>query len=196
MRLSFGRKHKTAPNALQEKLGKACRCSKSLPPGNHKGGCNFHPTNLCSIMKALAVDRAAIDKQLRERTSLTPSQRKEAVDHLFALEQAAASSGSSSSSKCPSFLENVQRPEGVCIKLCECVLQPVRLGFGDLGTSGFFLTLAPHKRTCADLCGLGCTCADFARTCAESGRKPPRHHGASRCHRISGSSIYPDIISI
>ena len=135
LRLSFGRKHKTAPNALQEKLGKACKCSKSLPPGNHKGGCNFHPTNLRSIMKALAVDRAAIDKQLRERTSLTPSQRNEAVDHLLGLEQAAASS-SSSSSKGPSFLENVQPPKGVCIKLCGCVLQPVRFGFGDLGTSG------------------------------------------------------------
>ena len=105
LRLSFGKKQKPAPNVLQEKLGKACKCSKSLPPGKHKEGCTFHPTNLRS--KTLAVDRAAIDKQLRERTSLTFSQRIEAVDHLFSSEQAAASSSSSSSSssKGPSFLK-------------------------------------------------------------------------------------------
>ena len=55
LRLSFGSKQKPAPNALQEKLGKACRCSKSLPPGNHKVDCNFHPANLRAMMRKLAV---------------------------------------------------------------------------------------------------------------------------------------------
>ena len=71
----------------------------------------------------LAVDRAAMDKQLRERTSLTASQRKEAVDHLFGLEQAVAnSSASSSSSACLGFLETARRPKVVCGNLCGALL--------------------------------------------------------------------------
>ena len=71
----------------------------------------------------LAVDRAAMDKQLRERTSLTASQRKETVDHLFSLEQAVAnSSASSSSSAGLGFLEFARRPKVVCGNLCGALL--------------------------------------------------------------------------
>ena len=74
----------------------------------------------------LAVDRAAMDKQLRERTSLTASQRKEAVDHLFGLEQAVANSNASSSSSSSSaglgFLETARRPKVVCGNLCGALL--------------------------------------------------------------------------
>ena len=70
----------------------------------------------------LAVDRAAMDKQLRERTSLTASQRKEAVDHLFGLEQAVANSSASSSSAGLGFLETARRPKVVCGNLCGALL--------------------------------------------------------------------------
>ena len=80
--------------------------------------------NVFSMILELAVDRAAMDKQLRERTSLTASQRKETVDHLFGLEQAVANSSASSSSSNAGlgFLETARRPKVVCGNLCGALL--------------------------------------------------------------------------
>ena len=78
--------------------------------------------NVFSMILDLAVDRAAMDKQLRERTSLTASQRKEAVDHSFGLEQAVANSSASSSSAGLGFLETARRPKVVCGNLCGSLL--------------------------------------------------------------------------
>ena len=92
-----GKKQKAAPQALQDKLAKACRCHLTLPPGNHKDRCSLKPENLHAALRMNVANRAAIEQQLRTRTTLTPKQRGEALAYLFGPEvvlQAPGSSGS------------------------------------------------------------------------------------------------------
>ena len=77
------RKQKLAPESVQEKLAKACRCSLSLPKGMHKDRCNFHPSTMRALLRANVANRASMEAQLRTRTSLSPQQREAALEYLF-----------------------------------------------------------------------------------------------------------------
>ena len=77
------RKQKFAPESVQEKLAKACRCSLSMPKGMHKDRCNFHPSNMRNLLRANVANRASMEAQLRTRTSLSPQQREAALEYLF-----------------------------------------------------------------------------------------------------------------
>ena len=83
LRKEYGHKQKATPTAVQEKLAKACRCHLSLAPGHHKDKCNFHPVNMRSILRRNIENRAAIEQQLRTRTTLSPEQRETALGHLI-----------------------------------------------------------------------------------------------------------------
>ena len=74
LRQEFGKtkKQKFAPESVQEKLAKACRCSLSMARGMHKDRCNFHPPNMRNLLRANVANRASMEAQLRTRTSLSP----------------------------------------------------------------------------------------------------------------------------
>ena len=78
-----GKKEKPAPDSLQEKLRKACRCHLTHMLGLHKDKCSCRPANLHAALRQNVANRASIEQQLRTRTSLTPKQREAALDHLF-----------------------------------------------------------------------------------------------------------------
>ena len=77
------KKQKLAPESVQEKLAKACRCSLSMPKGMHKERCNFHPSNMRALLRVNAANRTSMEAQLRTRTSLSPQQREAALEYLF-----------------------------------------------------------------------------------------------------------------
>jgi hypothetical protein len=85
LRQEFGKtkKQKLAPESVQEKLAKACRCSLSMPKGMHKERCNFHPSNMRALLRVNAANRTSMEAQLRTRTSLSPQQREAALEYLF-----------------------------------------------------------------------------------------------------------------
>ena len=100
MKLERGNENKEKANAdLQEKLGKACKCALIKAQGYHKDMRNVHPQRMKEILLRHERDRSQISNQLCERTSLTPSQRKAALDHLFGPEGAPVASSSISCSK-------------------------------------------------------------------------------------------------
>ena len=67
LRQEFGKtkKQKFAPESVQEKLAKACRCSLSMPKGMHKDRCNVHPSNMRNLLRANVANRASMEAQLR-----------------------------------------------------------------------------------------------------------------------------------
>ena len=85
LRQEFGKtkKQKLAPESVQEKLAKACRCSLSMPKGMHKERCNFHPSNMRALLRVNAANRTSMEAQLRTRTSLSPQQQEAALEYLF-----------------------------------------------------------------------------------------------------------------
>ena len=108
---SKGKRQKTCPDSIKEKLQKACRCHLTMPPGAHKEKCNFLPKNLRQIMRNNETDRSNIEAQLRTRTSLSPVQRVAALEHLFG----PVPSGSATSSGSPgNFPKAAAGPQGLC----------------------------------------------------------------------------------
>jgi hypothetical protein len=82
LRIEYGKKRKPPTESVKEELRKACRCHLTLALGLHKGRCNFHPTNLRAIMAKNATNREHIEQQLRLRTTLSPTQKNAAPEHL------------------------------------------------------------------------------------------------------------------
>ena len=104
------KKQKLAPESVQEKLAKACRCSLTMPKGMHKDRCNFHPSNMRTLLRNNIANRKSMESQLRTRTSLSPQQHEAALEYLLGpavtLETGAGSPG----------LKN-WKPEGGCVSL-------------------------------------------------------------------------------
>ena len=81
-----------------------------MPKGMHKDRCNFHPSNMRTLLRNNIANRKSMESQLRTRTSLSPQQREAALEYLFgpavALETGAGSPA----------LKN-WKPEGGCVSL-------------------------------------------------------------------------------
>ena len=112
LRQEFGKtkRQKLAPESVQEKLAKACRCSLTMPKGMHQDRCNLHPPKTRTLLRNNIANRKSMESQLRTRTSLSPQQREAALEYLFgpavALETGAGSPA----------LKN-WKPEGGCVSL-------------------------------------------------------------------------------
>ena len=100
LRLEFGSKQKPTATTVQEKLQKACKCHLTMAKGLHKERCSFKPQNVQYALQRNVQNRAAVEEQLRLRTSLAPGEREKTLLHLFGSKPpAASSSGASSSSQ-------------------------------------------------------------------------------------------------
>ena len=109
LRLEFGKKQTPTLPALLETLSKACKCHLTCAPGYHKETCSMKPSNLRGTLARHLQNRAHIQEQLRQRTSLSAAQRESALLHLFGPCSTAASSASGTGSRSDTLLQEVLR---------------------------------------------------------------------------------------